>query len=234
MEAGSAHGSHDLCPPQGSADKAWALLRAVGELPETQVRLRALHWRGSLLAPELTVGSCLNACKLNMLVASVICVSLSHQRALGCRHSWANKPVPRVHDMHERGHRAHMQTSTTQYISTGRSGGCTLFTHLAHTHTSPKPAHLPLADPPLGELGAVVINLVHQHTAAKGPDAGKHKVVLQELLVRGRCSPNRLLRQERRAGSDKVCAVRVRRAGTVQGKELEPVYLQQPTSTDKT
>ena len=37
---------------------------------------------------------------------------------------------------------------------------------------------LVFADPPLGELSAVVRHLVHQHATTKGPDTGKDKLVL--------------------------------------------------------
>ncbi len=52
---------------------------------------------------------------------------------------------------------------------------------------------LVLADPPLGELCAVVRHLVHQHAAAKGPDTSENKLVLQQLLVRWGCASNSLL-----------------------------------------
>ena len=52
---------------------------------------------------------------------------------------------------------------------------------------------LPLADPPSREERLVVRQAVHQQAPAKGPDAGKHKVVLQEPLVRRRCPTRRLL-----------------------------------------
>ncbi len=57
---------------------------------------------------------------------------------------------------------------------------------------------LVLADPPLGELGAVVRHLIHQHAATKGPHTGKHKLVLQQLLVWGGCAAHSLLHKMQR------------------------------------
>lgn len=42
----------------------------------------------------------------------------------------------------------------------------------------------------------VVRNLVHKHAATKGPHAGKHKVVFQQLLVRWWCTAHTLLGQD--------------------------------------
>ena len=72
-----------------------------------------------------------------------------------------------------------------------------------------------LADPPLGELGAVVRHLVHQHAATKSPDASKNKLVLQQLLVRWgsathsllqiiACQPEKLVRMK----SSTFCTLR--------------------------
>eukprot|EP00959_Pyramimonas_sp_CCMP1952_P467516 9491757-Pyramimonas_sp.AAC.1 len=52
---------------------------------------------------------------------------------------------------------------------------------------------LPLRHPPLGELGLVVVHLVHQHGAADRPRAGKHELELHELLVGARGPTHRLL-----------------------------------------
>lgn len=42
--------------------------------------------------------------------------------------------------------------------------------------------------PPAAKLLATVRQLIHQQAASKCPDAGKHKVVLQQLLVGRRCA----------------------------------------------